>query len=115
MKFPGSDLVSVFREGEVRRDLQTLLPYAAVLVAIIALCAVLFQVIMVQVEGQSHSWVTAVYWTLVTMTTLGYGDVVFSSDIGRLFTIFVLGAGVVLLLIVLLLRRRYERMLHAFL
>ena len=101
MKFPGSELVAVFREGEVRRDLQALLPYAGVLVAVIALWTVLFQVIMVQVEGQSHSWITAVYWTLVTMTTLGFGDVVFSSDIGRLFTIVVLGSGVVLLLIVL--------------
>ena len=101
MKFPASELVSVFREGEVRRDLQALLRYAAFLVAVIALYAVLFQVIMVQVEGQSHSWITAVYWTLVTMTTLGFGDVVFSSDVGRLFTIFVLGSGVVLLLVVL--------------
>ena len=101
MKFPGSELVAVFREGEVRRDLQALLPYAGVLVAVIALWTVLFQVIMVQVEGQSHSWITAVYWTLVTMTTLGFGDVVFGSDIGRLFTIVVLGSGVVLLLIVL--------------
>ena len=58
---------------------------------------------MVQVEGQSHSWITAVYWTLVTMTTLGFGDcdVVFASDVGRLFTILVLGSGVVLLLVVL--------------
>ena len=101
MTFPGSDLVSVFREGEVRRDLRALLRYAVFLATVIALYAVLFQVIMVQVEGQSYSWITAVYWTLVTMTTLGFGDVVFASDVGRLFTIFVLGSGVVLLLVVL--------------
>ena len=101
MKFPASELLSVFREGEVRRDLQALFRYAAFLVVVIALYAVLFQVIMVQVEGQSHSWITAVYWTLVTMTTLGFGDVVFTSDVGRLFTIVVLGSGVVLLLVVL--------------
>ncbi|MCH7747865.1 MAG: NAD-binding protein [Acidobacteria bacterium] len=101
MKFPASELLSVFREGEVRRDLQALFRYAAFLVVVIALYAVLFQVIMVQVEGQSHSWITAVYWTLVTMTTLGFGDVVFTSDLGRLFTIVVLGSGVVLLLVVL--------------
>ena len=101
MKFPASELVSIFSEGEVRRDLRVLLRYAAFLGAVIALYAVLFQAIMVQVEGQSHSWITALYWTLVTMTTLGFGDVVFTSDIGRLFTIAVLGSGVVLLLIVL--------------
>ena len=101
MKFPASELLSVLREGEVRRDLQALFRYAAFLVVVIALYAVLFQVIMVQVEGQSHSWITAVYWTLVTMTTLGFGDVVFTSDVGRLFTIVVLGSGVVLLLVVL--------------
>ena len=101
MKFPASELLSVLREGEVRRDLKALFRYAAFLVVVIALYAVLFQVIMVQVEGQSHSWITAVYWTLVTMTTLGFGDVVFTSNVGRLFTILVLGSGVVLLLVVL--------------
>ena len=101
MKVPASELAYIFRKGEMRRDVQALLRYAAFLVAVIVLYAVLFQVIMVRAEGQSHSWITAVYWTLVTMTTLGFGDVVFTSDVGRLFTIFVLGSGVVLLLVVL--------------
>ena len=101
MKFPTSELAYIFGEGEMRRDILALLRYAVFLVAVILLYAALFQVIMVQVEGQSHSWITAVYWTLVTMSTLGFGDVTFASDVGRLFTLVVLVSGVVLLLVVL--------------
>ena len=85
----------------MRRDILALLRYAIFLVAVILLYAALFQVIMVQVEGQSHSWITAVYWTVVTMSTLGFGDVTFTSDIGRLFSLVALVSGVVLLLVVL--------------
>ena len=101
MKFPTSELVSIFRKGEMRQDILALLRYAAFLVAVILFYAALFQVIMVQVEEQSHSWITAVYWTLVTMSTLGFGDVTFTSDVGRLFSLAVLVSGVVLLLVVL--------------
>ena len=101
MKFPTSELAYIFRKGEMRRDILALLRYAAFLVAVILVYAALFQVIMVQVEGQSHSWITSVYWTLVTMTTLGFGDVTFTSDVGRLFSLAVLMSGVVLLLVVL--------------
>ena len=101
MKFPTSELAYIFRTGEMRRDILALLRYVAFLVAVILLYAALFQVIMVQVEGQSHSWITAVYWTVVTMSTLGFGDVTFTSDAGRLFSLVVLVSGVVLLLVVL--------------
>ena len=101
MKFPTAELAYIFRTGEMRRDILVLLRYAAFLVAVILVYAAFFQVIMVQVEGQSHSWITAVYWTLVTMTTLGVGDVTFTSDVGRLFSLAVLVSGVVLLLVVL--------------
>ena len=101
MKFPTSELANIFGKGEMRRDILALLRYAAFLVVVILLYAALFQVIMVQVEGQSHSWITAVYWTVVTMSTLGFGDVTFTSDAGRLFSLVVLVSGVVLLLVVL--------------
>ncbi len=85
----------------MRRDVVAVCWYAIFLTAVILLYSALFQLIMVQVEGQSHSWITAVYWTLVTMSTLGFGDVTFSSDIGRVFSLGVLISGVLLLLVVL--------------
>ncbi|HLS14266.1 MAG TPA: NAD-binding protein [Beutenbergiaceae bacterium] len=60
----------------------------------------LFQLLM-SAEGQSHSWATAVYWTISTMSTLGYGDITFTSDGGRLFSMLVLvsGAGFIVVLL----------------
>ncbi len=52
-------------------------------------------------EGREHTWVTGLYWTLTTMTTLGYGDIVFTSDLGRLFSMGVLLTGLTALILVL--------------
>jgi voltage-gated potassium channel len=41
-------------------------------------------------EGRSYSWVTGFYWTLTVMSTLGFGDITFHSDLGRLFSMVVL-------------------------
>jgi len=52
-------------------------------------------------EGKDHSWLTGFYWTLVVMTTLGFGDITFEGDPGRAFSILVLLSGVIFLLILL--------------
>lgn len=69
-------------------------------VVLVGVYSVLFHVIMDH-EGQSHSWPTAVYWTLVTMTTLGFGDITFQSDLGRVFSVVVLLSGSTLILVLL--------------
>ena len=101
MKIPQGELAYIFGEGEMRRNIMALLRYGGFLIVVILFYASLFQLIMVRIEGQSHSWITAIYWTLVTMSTLGFGDVTFGSDIGRLFSVAVLVSGVILLLVVL--------------
>jgi Trk K+ transport system NAD-binding subunit len=62
--------------------------------------SLIFRVIM-EFEGQQHSWLTGFYWTLTVMSTLGFGDITFHSDPGRIFTIVVLVSGILMLLIVL--------------
>jgi voltage-gated potassium channel len=52
-------------------------------------------------ENQEHSWITGFYWSLTVMSTLGFGDITFHSDLGRLFSILVLLTGIILLLVLL--------------
>jgi voltage-gated potassium channel len=101
MKYLSSQLGFLFAEGETRANLSALLKYFAFLVLLVTAYAVLFHLIMARIEGQQHSWITGFYWTLVVMTTLGFGDITFTSDVGRLFSIVVLLSGVVFLLVML--------------
>ena len=66
----------------------------------VAVHSVAFVLLMRQ-EGVEHSWAGAVYWTITTMSTLGYGDITFTTDLGRLFSLWVLLSGVVYMLVLL--------------
>jgi Trk K+ transport system NAD-binding subunit len=101
MKFLPSQLAYLTADREARTNLRSLVRYLTFLAALIVVYAILFHIIKLNVEHEEHSWVTGLYWTLVVMTTLGFGDITFTSDIGRLFSIVVLLSGVVFLLVML--------------
>ncbi|MEZ5226361.1 MAG: potassium channel family protein [Acidimicrobiales bacterium] len=83
-----------------RRDLRMVLILLSIFVALVVTFTVVFHELMAR-EGQRHSWATGFYWTLVTMTTLGFGDITFTSDLGRVFSVVVLLTGTAFLLILL--------------
>jgi Trk K+ transport system NAD-binding subunit len=70
------------------------------LVVLVTVYSVLFHVLMDR-EGRDHSWATGVYWTFTTMSTLGFGDITFESDAGRLFSVIVLISGALFILVLL--------------
>jgi voltage-gated potassium channel len=69
----------------VRRSLLN----ALVLIAIIYIIAVPFYM-----HFENLSLINAIYLTSISITTVGYGDVVPQSDIGKIFTIFLIFSGV---------------------
>lgn len=101
MKLLSTHISYLLNQHQTRSNLRALLKYLLFLLGVIIVYAVLFHWIMIRVENQNHSYVTGVYWTLTVMSTLGFGDITFHSDIGRLFSIVVLISGIILLLIVL--------------
>ncbi len=100
MKFLASQFTYFVSDPTTRRNLDALKKYLFFLVAIIVFYSLTFHMVMLY-EGQQHSWLTGFYWTLTVMSTLGFGDITFHSDLGRLFSILVLVSGIVLLLIML--------------
>jgi Trk K+ transport system NAD-binding subunit len=101
MKFLPSQLAYLTSDREAQTNLRALAKYLAFLLALVTVYALVFHVIKLEVEHERHSWVTGFYWTLVVMTTLGFGDITFTSDIGRVFSMIVLLSGVVFLLVML--------------
>lgn len=100
MKFLPSQLFYFQKDRSSRLSLLSLLRFLLLLTGLIVLYSVLFHYIMAY-EGRSHSWITGLYWVLTVMSTLGFGDVTFHSDLGRIYSSIVLMSGVILLLILL--------------
>jgi Trk K+ transport system NAD-binding subunit len=101
VKFLGSQLSYFFANRRAKTNIRKLSKFLLLIVGLFVLYGVLFHYVM-EYEGQEDvSWLTGFYWTLVTMTTLGFGDIVFYTDLGRLFSMVVLFSGVLLLLIML--------------
>lgn len=100
MKFLVSQLLHFINNRPNRIDLIALGRFLALLAALITLYSVLFHYIMAY-EGRQESWITGFYWTLTVMSTLGFGDITFESDLGRVFSTVVLLSGIIFLLILL--------------
>ncbi|HLR32937.1 MAG TPA: NAD-binding protein [Fodinibius sp.] len=100
MKFFTSQLSFFLSNRSTTANIKRLARFLAGLVTLIASYSILFHFIM-EYEGQQHSWITGFYWTLTVMSTLGFGDITFTSDLGRVFSVLVLLSGMVSLLILL--------------
>jgi Trk K+ transport system NAD-binding subunit len=100
MKYLPSQLLFLLHNRRSKRNVLALGQFLFVLAGLIVVYSVLFHYIMAW-EDQDHSWVTGFYWTLTVMSTLGFGDITFQSDLGRAFSIVVLLSGIVFLLVLL--------------
>ena len=100
MKSIAAQILILTRQRSSRRNLKALGKFIAVLIGMILTYTVIFHFIM-DYEDQEHTLISGLYWTLVTMSTLGFGDITFESDLGRVFTIIVILSGTLFLLVLL--------------
>lgn len=100
MLIPTQQLLLFFQNKTARRNFITLAKFFALLILIVLTYSVLFHVIMLY-EGRNFSWITGIYWSLTVMSTLGFGDITFTTDLGLIFTLFVLLSGIIFMLIIL--------------
>ncbi len=99
MKLFVATILSVFTKSQ-ERNISVLIKFLLVLVILITLFSVAFHFVMLS-ENREFSWLTGFYWTLTVMSTLGFGDITFTSDLGKLFSIIVLLSGLIFLLTML--------------
>ena len=100
MKFIPAQLAYFLKGKSTQRNIVSLMRFLVLITVLVIGYSILFHFIM-EAEGRSHSWVTGLYWTLTVMSTLGFGDITFHSDLGRLFSLLVLMSGIIFLLVLL--------------
>ena len=83
-----------------RKNLRHLWWLLCTLFIFIVSYSLIFHLLMAR-EGRAFSWFTGIYWTLTTMSTLGFGDITFNGDLGRAFSMVLLLTGNLFMLILL--------------
>ena len=99
MKLIFSELLHLITKKQ-ERNIKILMKFFLLLIAMVTIYSVLFHFLMI-FENREFSWITGVYWTFTVMSTLGFGDITFATDLGKLFSIIVLLTGIVFLLTML--------------
>jgi voltage-gated potassium channel len=100
MKTLTSQLLALVDQRSSHKNVRLLRMYLLIFAAMVTVYSLIFRLLM-ELEGQHHSLTTGFYWTLTVMSTLGFGDITFHSDLGRFFSMIVLMSGMVFLLVVL--------------
>ncbi len=100
MSLYSTELHLLFKDRDAKTKLLKFAKFFISVLAVFFLFGLTFQYIM-HLEGREYTLIDGFYWTIVTMSTLGYGDIVFTSTVGMLFSMLVLVTGVVFLLVLL--------------
>jgi voltage-gated potassium channel len=94
-------LIEYLKEEETLfKSIKNSIPRISVFLIFIVISATIFASIMYTIEGPQNGFVdipTSLYWTIVTITTVGYGDVIPISAIGKTIAsiLMILGYGVI--------------------
>lgn len=100
MKFIFSQMTYFMAQQSNKRNIRFMLRFSFLVFLLVIAYSMIFHFIMVY-EGHEYSAITGLYWTLTVMSTLGFGDVTFHSDAGKIFTIVVLLSGILLFMLVM--------------
>jgi len=91
----GSQYITAFRNNLVRA-LKASRTKIFVFVFFVLIVAVLLGTVMYLVEGPEHGFKSiphSIYWTIVTLTTVGYGDISPETSLGQFIATFIMIIG----------------------
>ena len=118
MKILPSTLLSAKGNGSFsRRNINQLLKLIGIVLVFVLLSSFAFRLFM-EAEGraENYKWFDGFYWTMVTMSTLGYGEITFNDWPGKLFSVAVMLFGMMSMLVILpfaFIRFAYEPWMEA--
>lgn len=80
---------------------KSIIAYVLVFSFLIIFYSYVFMNLMRIYEQKDYGLITSIYWVIVTMTTVGYGEIVFNSTQGHIFSIIVALSGIIMIFAIL--------------